>query len=284
VFARTVVALERQAIEHHVLDPAAVARRFPPVRTPDGTLACHMPAAGFLDADRCVAALLQAACAAGAEILPPTSVQGLDLGAELPLVIAPERAWRCERLVIAPGPWALELLADCAWPLQPTRQYTWYFAPQPSGRCGPERIPVLGDRVTGVYSFPEHAGGIKVALDHPGPPTSPDEVQPPPAPEHVGMLRTWLNGILPGSSLRSVGGETCFYTMTPDRDFVIGRHPRHERAVVAAGFSGHGFKFGAVVGRILAELTEGRTALPIERFDPNRFGQAESSGYPGTRG
>ena len=42
---------------------------------------------------------------------------------------------------------------------------------------------------------------------------------------------------------------------------------------VAAGFSGHGFKFAPVVGEILADLAlEGSTRHPIGLFDPTRFG------------
>ena len=44
-----------------------------------------------------------------------------------------------------------------------------------------------------------------------------------------------------------------------------------ERAVIACGFSGHGFKFAPVVGEILADLaTTGRTPLPIGFLAPRQ--------------
>ena len=59
---------------------------------------------------------------------------------------------------------------------------------------------------------------------------------------------------------------------TPDRHFVIARHPQCSNVTVACGFSGHGFKFVPVVGEILADLClEGRTAHPISLFDPQRL-------------
>jgi sarcosine oxidase len=62
------------------------------------------------------------------------------------------------------------------------------------------------------------------------------------------------------------------YTLTPDRHFVIDMHPRHPNVAVAAGFSGHGFKFASVVGEVLADLVDsGRTQLPIEMFRATRF-------------
>ena len=62
------------------------------------------------------------------------------------------------------------------------------------------------------------------------------------------------------------------YTTTPDDHFVIAPHPGHATVTVAAGFSGHGFKFAPVVGEILADLaTTGSTPHPIDLFTPARF-------------
>jgi glycine/D-amino acid oxidase-like deaminating enzyme len=58
---------------------------------------------------------------------------------------------------------------------------------------------------------------------------------------------------------------TCLYTLSPDRNFVIDRHPEHPQVSFAAGLSGHGFKFVPVLGEVLADLAErGKTTLPIE--------------------
>ena len=67
-------------------------------------------------------------------------------------------------------------------------------------------------------------------------------------------------------------GKICLYTLTPDRHFIIDLHPEHRHVALAAGFSGHGFKFASVVGEILADLAEaGRTRHPIEMFRIDRF-------------
>ena len=66
-----------------------------------------------------------------------------------------------------------------------------------------------------------------------------------------------------------VGAETCLYTNAPNEDFILDRHPSDPRIVIGAGFSGHGFKFGPLTGRILAELClHGRTSVPP--FEANR--------------
>jgi len=61
------------------------------------------------------------------------------------------------------------------------------------------------------------------------------------------------------------------YTNTPDEHFVIGTHPAHERVLVMAGFSGHGFKLAPAMGELIAELAmRGTTTLDASLFDPRR--------------
>jgi glycine/D-amino acid oxidase-like deaminating enzyme len=63
--------------------------------------------------------------------------------------------------------------------------------------------------------------------------------------------------------------------MTPDHHFILDLHPRYPNVAIAAGFSGHGFKFASVVGEIMADLAlEGRTKLPISMFKIGRLQSA----------
>ncbi len=60
--------------------------------------------------------------------------------------------------------------------------------------------------------------------------------------------------------------------MTPDEHFIIDRHPHWENVYIAAGFSGHGFKFASVIGEVLADLAAtGETAHDISLLRLNRF-------------
>jgi glycine/D-amino acid oxidase-like deaminating enzyme len=53
---------------------------------------------------------------------------------------------------------------------------------------------------------------------------------------------------------RLISGRTCFYTVAPDSQFL---HRRAGRTHVLAGFSGHGFKFGPLIGEKFGELADG---------------------------
>ena len=91
--------------------------------------------------------------------------------------------------------------------------------------------------------------------------------------------RYWRDVIIPDAMAQYVFAQgqllfarTCLYTNTPDEHFVITTLPDAPQVAIAAGFSGHGFKFCSVVGEILADLaTDGATGHPIGLFQPGRF-------------
>jgi sarcosine oxidase len=64
--------------------------------------------------------------------------------------------------------------------------------------------------------------------------------------------------------------ETCMLTESPDDHFLLGRHPDYDAVTVAAGFTGHGFKFTAVVGEVLADFVVDREtdhAVDLHRIE-----------------
>ena len=62
--------------------------------------------------------------------------------------------------------------------------------------------------------------------------------------------------------------DTCLYDNTRDEDFIV---DRVGNVVIAAGTSGHGFKFGPVLGELLAALADGcEPPIDITRFRRDR--------------
>jgi glycine/D-amino acid oxidase-like deaminating enzyme len=57
------------------------------------------------------------------------------------------------------------------------------------------------------------------------------------------------------------------FTNSPDEHFILDVHPELKEVSIAAGFSGHGFKFCSVVGEIMADLaTVGRSRWDLDLF------------------
>ena len=85
-------------------------------------------------------------------------------------------------------------------------------------------------------------------------------------------MRKAIAQIIPSLDGEFLKGATCMYTNTPDKDFILDTHPAHPQVSIAAGFSGHGFKFCSVVGEIMADLAEaGQTRHDLGPFRLARF-------------
>ena len=55
--------------------------------------------------------------------------------------------------------------------------------------------------------------------------------------------------------------------MTPNENFLVDFHPDTENIIIAAGFSGHGFKFSPLIGKMLTEMAlMNKTGYDIKDF------------------
>jgi len=281
------VAGSRRSAELHglpfeLLDAKQIRCRFPALNPEPDTVALFEAQAGYLKPEESVAAYLEQARGLGAELhfeepISGWRARGAAGGVE---VETAQGRYRARRLVLAPGAWAPELLADLGLPLEVTRQVMFWF--DPLGGVEPflpERFPVYLWEPAGTrlfYGFPATdgpGGGVKVAIHYGGRPCTPESIEREVGADEVEEMRAHIGDRIPALRGALLDARTCMYTNTPGEYFVIGLHPRHPQVAIAAGFSGHGFKFASVVGEILADLTtQGSTRHPIARFDPTRFG------------
>jgi sarcosine oxidase len=103
-------------------------------------------------------------------------------------------------------------------------------------------------------------------------PFDPNQRERPVSPEVVDDLRAHLAEALPGLDPEPVHQEACLYTVTPDGDFIL---DQVDGVVVCGGDSGHAFKFGPLLGRLCADLAQGRPLPPeCDRFRADRFAKA----------
>ncbi len=272
-------ASEQWDLPHELLDAAEIRRRFPALNPSDDEVGLYEAVAGFVRPELTVAAHLGLAERNGAELRfgEPAQDWSTTPGGGVRVTTA-AGTYEAGRLVVCPGAWAPEVLADLEIPLTVERQVMYWF--QPTGGVGPfapDRLPVyIHEDATGtqIYGFPAidgPDGGAKVAFFRRGSETSPDALDREVHPDEVAAMAEHLGGLLPTLPGRFLAGVPCMYTTTPDHHFVIAGHPAHEQVTVACGFSGHGFKFVPVVGEILADLaTTGATEHPIDLFDPRR--------------
>jgi sarcosine oxidase len=189
-------------------------------------------------------------------------------------VTTTQATYTAAKLVITAGPWAKSILNDAAMPLTVMRQVMHWFEPRVPMGIGEFPIFLMDTPAGAFYGVPDLDGrGVKVARHYGAAEcTHPDQINGNTHHADEEPVRAFLNRYLPGRLGLCRGSQSCIYTLSPDRHFVIDHHPSHANVCFAAGFSGHGFKFAPVVGEILAELTLiGATCHPIALFRRDRF-------------
>jgi sarcosine oxidase len=261
-------AMDERGVPYEVLDTAQVARRWPQLALPDGTVTLYQARTGIAPAARGVAAMQRAASAAGAVLRDESPVTAVrDLGAAGVEVDAGGTTYRVRRLVVTADAWTNDVLAhlDHDLPLTVTQEQVTYFSPTESARFAPARFPVwiwMDD--PSFYGFPTYGEPtVKAAQDCGGPPVTGDQRSFEPDPGRERLLAEFMARTLPGSGpvQRST---TCLYTLTPDRELVIDTVPDHPAVAVGLG-AAHGFKFAPTFGRLLADIAvTGAAGTPVD--------------------
>ena len=283
----TLASVARYHLPYELLDRTAMAQRFPQFALRAGDQAVFERNAGFVNPEVVVRAHLDLAARAGAELRFQTPVTSWRAGADDVVVRTGAGEFRARRLVIAAGAWAERMMPGLNVPLRVGRRVMHYLAPLvPAAEFAADRFPVYVYETgahDAIYGFPwvdDPGGGVKAGFHYRGGDVDPDTVDRGVSAGEQEEMRAVLAERIPGLAGPHLAAKVCMYTLTPDEHFVIDHLPGHAgRVVVAAGFSGHGFKFTPVVGEILADLAlDGRTELPIEFLSARRFGHLSGAG------
>lgn len=262
-------------LDHEYLDSAGIAARFPTTRPGPGDVALYEPNAGYVEPESTVRAHVDLAGRHGATLRFGERVVSWEASGAGVRVTTDTDTYEASRLVIAAGAWAPSVLADLSLPLVVERQVMHWFEPEdPAPFAAPGHPIYVWEDAAGdqIYGFGIRPGdrAAKVAFFRRQNRTDPDKVDREVHAEEIAEVTRTVTTRMPAIG-RHVGAKTCLYTLTPDHNFVVGVHPAHPDVTVAAGFSGHGFKFVPVMGEILADLSmTGATNHDIALFDPAR--------------
>ncbi|HEU5432659.1 MAG TPA: N-methyl-L-tryptophan oxidase, partial [Thermomicrobiales bacterium] len=283
--ARARVAAVEHGIPHEWLASAEINRRWPGVAVPDDWNALFSADAGFLLTEPAIESMITEARRNGIEVREGEPVVDWRVDGAGVRVTTAAGSYQADRLIVTAGAWSSRLLTDIGVPLEVRRKTLFWLAVADPAPYRPDAMPVfISDSPHGeIYGFPlfGHAG-LKIANHAGGAPTTPDSVdrtvRPGEERDVVALARLLFRGIGP----EVVDAAVCLYTMTPDADFIIDRHPVHPQVAVGAGFSGHGFKFAPAVGEALVALVTEPAAMPLPRLSLARFDgpRSVSAGSP----
>jgi monomeric sarcosine oxidase len=253
--------------------------RFPQFVVTDEDTIVYTPRGGMLSASECLLALRDRLRARGACVREGIQVTHVALtgvrGDQGRVALSDGSVLTADRVIVTAGPWVHDVLPDLRLPVRATRQQVSYFAVMSAEQFSVGVFPVFlaGIGEGGFYGFPlQGPGWLKVASHITGPLSPPNEPYPPNEQE-IDAVRAFMRRRLPAAAEAPLAlVDRCRYDMTPDEDFILDYHPDGRGIVIGSGFSGHGFKFGVLIGELLAALALGEEpAFPLEQFRLGRF-------------
>ncbi len=265
-----VQAVAQEGVDVELLTADEARRKFPQFTFENAESALLDKTGGFISSVEAVESLAALARESGAQIHENTVVHGFDPAADPVKVETSAGTLETERLVVAAGAWAKDLLPFLKPSLNIARQTVGYFTPEDDPDAYlPGRFPVWAyreqDENNLFYGMPVFGrAGVKVGRhlrvgvddDPDNPPDAVDQ-------EKIADVRRFMARFFTCRNWTLAGAEHCLYTNAPNEDFIIDLHPENPRIAFGAGFSGHGFKFGPLTGRLLAELAwEGKISIP----------------------
>jgi monomeric sarcosine oxidase len=271
--------LKHYAIPYETLSTSEAAKRFPQYRLKENTHIIYQPEGAVARATPAVLASWRLFQARGGTAVTGRRIKKLEISSEQVKVTSQTgESWEAASLVLTTGSWSKDMVEamGMSLPLLATQETLAYFAPKenaPSHRVGDMPIMIdYHDAENPFYCLPiVDVQGVKLGWHHTGKVIHPDDSRETPTPILEGM-REWISQTFPHLHPHEIQIASCLYTNTPDYHFILDKHPNYENVVIAAGFSGHGFKFGPIIGEILAQLVMGNPSpLSLDTFRITRF-------------
>lgn len=249
------------------------AARFPQFNATDYEAITYNPKGGMLHVAECMQSLAERLCARGGTLAEGARVRRVEAhGGHASVVMEDGEIRHADRVIVTAGPWVRDVLPELDLPVTPTRQQVCYLAGLDPDLFAVGRFPIFLAQMSS-YGFPlQGSGWLKIGSHDVNPAVDPNEPYPPNLDE-VAALRDFLRRVIPAAADGELAlVDRCMYDMSPDEDFILDRYPGAEAVVIGSGFSGHGFKFGPLIGELLAALAlDEEPPFPLERFQLARF-------------
>ena len=246
-------------IATQMLDDKKLHEMAPMLQNIKDTFAAYVDSGGVLLADQIVAALGTHLLMNGVAMRTNTPVVDIDPVRGNVFTADGERM-SANAIVVTAGPWVRELCPEAK--VKPSRQVVIHLEASPTVQTAWTQSPMVLDihGQGGIYVVPPVAGTPLKVGDHSfSRKGHPDKDREPKEKEINALFEACRTRFENLDQYKVTGAKTCFYTVTQDERFVM---EQKDKMVVMTGFSGHGFKFGALMGHLAA-------AVATKKADPD---------------
>ena len=249
-----------------------VRLRFPAFNAERFRDGIYDPEGGYAESGHTVSLLLQRALEAGVQVREATRFAALDErnGGVAGVRLQDGSRIEADAVVAATGSWTPHLFPFTAGFLRATGHPIFHLRPNDLAPFHRDRLPMFGANITqtGYYGFPATSDGVvKFGLQGPGREMSPDSTERVVTQDQERGLREFLSWAFPAiATAPIVYTRICLYCDTNDGDFWIAGDPDRSGFFIAAGDSGHGFKFAPLMGELIADCVEEKANPLLHKF------------------
>lgn len=282
MFQNTIQSVKTSHIDHEMLTIEEAHKRFPQFKFREDFKVLYQPDSGIILASKAVLGHIKLAEKHGATIKANTPVESIIIQSDSVEVKTANETYSAGKLVVTAGSWARFLLQQTGidLPLTPMRCQLNFMMPNnlteqySTANCPAWIAHVSTLYPDTIYGIPSYMGtGFKIAFHVGESVNHPSEINYTPDEENVESLRQFMQAHIPEVAIAPVReSRICLYTMTPDEHFIVDTHPEYDHVAIGAGFSGHGFKFSTMIGKMLTDIVlDGETPHNDDLFKINRF-------------
>ncbi len=265
--------LLKKAFTPERLKSGILGKRYPAFQTADYKDGFYHAQGGYVESGRAVELLTKYARSIGVDIYEGQTANKLQaIKGRIEKVMTKEGAnYSAGQIIVCAGNFTSYLVPDLQPYFQVTGHPVFHIRPSQADLFTFPNFTVFAADIsnTGWYGFPLHPkeGVVKIAKHSKGLILDPREDERIVHQKEKEALRLFLEKHLPSlSNDPIVYTRLCCYTDTLDGHFWIDRHPEIENLSIGSGGSGHGFKMGPVVGKMIATISEGGDHLWSDRY------------------
>lgn len=274
----TLESCAKYNLDHETLTSRELRRRFPGFHLPKKLVAVYQPESGFVLSERSIVAHTFLALDLGAEIHAREQVLEWKVEKRKVTVRTDRGCYRASRLVITAGPWATHVVESLRNIVKPERQVLIWVQPKRPEFFQMDSFPVFymqDEQDEKFYGFPIYGiPGFKIGkYNHKREQVDPDTMDRSCDFTDEQVLRKAIRRYFSDADGPVIAMTTCLFSNTADENFILDLHPAFPQVSIAAGFSGHGFKFCPVVGEIMSDLAleGGSKSFDLSPFRLNRL-------------
>ncbi|OLS21111.1 MAG: Monomeric sarcosine oxidase [Candidatus Heimdallarchaeota archaeon LC_2] len=263
-------------INYEKLDAENLRIRFPNLIVPEDYAGIYQSDAGIINATQAVSMFQELARGYNAQLVDYSKVERINTENSKIEITANQIIYTASKLIITSGAWINSILALIGAKIQLDvdiwKMTIAYWKVLDEVNFTPPKFPIFinwGDEA--YYGFPiaERENYIKI-----GPHYKSEIIQDvenkslEPNQQVAEKLSNYVSTRFRNIESKPIDLQSCLYTMTSDENFIVDFHPDNPNIIIGAGFSGHGFKFTPLIGKMISQMViYGET-----NYDRSQFG------------